>query len=266
MTTVFISWSGETSQKIAELLRDWIPSVLQFAKPYYTPNDIEKGTKWSSEINDKLSEANVGIVCLTKENVEKPWILFEAGALSKDLEKSKVCSVLFGLESTDISGPLATFQSTLFNKSDFKKMMAAVNDSAGASKLAQETFSKVFEKWWPELQTAVEKILTDGKAEKSELRTDRELLEEILALSRSNLRTRKVPNSLNLPAAFVVDFIRSLEGIVEENAMVENGKIQNQMNKVLMHMEYLAARTSDERELAQMIVQLRERNEDFIPF
>ena len=83
MTNVFISWSGQQSEEIAEELRNWIPSVLQFAKPYYTPNDIEKGAKWSSEVSQKLSECNVGIVCLTKDNFAKPWILFEAGALSK---------------------------------------------------------------------------------------------------------------------------------------------------------------------------------------
>ena len=45
MTDVFISWSGDRSKEIAEALRKWIPSVLQFAKPYYTPSDIEKGAK-----------------------------------------------------------------------------------------------------------------------------------------------------------------------------------------------------------------------------
>jgi hypothetical protein len=121
MTNVFISWSGQQSKEIAEELRNWIPSVLQFAKPYYTPSDVEKGAKWGSEISQKLAESNIGIVCLTKENFTKPWILFEAGALSKDLEQSKVCSILFGMENTDLTGPLTTFQTTNFNKTDFKK-------------------------------------------------------------------------------------------------------------------------------------------------
>jgi hypothetical protein len=43
MINVFISWSGDQSKAIAEELRNWIPSVLQFARPYFTPNDIEKG-------------------------------------------------------------------------------------------------------------------------------------------------------------------------------------------------------------------------------
>jgi hypothetical protein len=92
MTNVFISWSGETSRKIAEELYRWIPSVLQFVQPYFTPNDVEKGAKWSSEIAQKLSDTHVGVICLTRENYEKPWILFEAGALSKDLGSGLIAS------------------------------------------------------------------------------------------------------------------------------------------------------------------------------
>ncbi|WP_161594630.1 hypothetical protein [Marimonas lutisalis] len=109
-----------------------------------------------------MSETNVGIICLTQENFSKPWILFEAGALSKDLDRSKVCSVLFGMENTDLSGPLTTFQTTSFEKSDFRKLMSAINDAGEDRKLDAETFSNVFEMWWPKLETKISKILSDS--------------------------------------------------------------------------------------------------------
>ena len=40
---VFISWSGITSEKIGEALIDWLPKVIQRVKPYFTPEDLEKG-------------------------------------------------------------------------------------------------------------------------------------------------------------------------------------------------------------------------------
>ena len=89
-TKIFISWSGPLSQKLGEALRNWLPSALQFVKPYFSPEDIEKGAKWNSEISKELETSNIGIICLTRDNTEKPWILFEAGALSKSLEKSRV--------------------------------------------------------------------------------------------------------------------------------------------------------------------------------
>jgi hypothetical protein len=72
---VFISWSGELSQKLAEAVREWLPSVLQFVKPYFTPSDIEKGTRWSTDIANELESSNAGIICLTKDNINNPWIL-----------------------------------------------------------------------------------------------------------------------------------------------------------------------------------------------
>ena len=80
-TKVFLSWSGDLSRKLADALRSWLPSALQSVKPYFTPEDIEKGAKWGSEISKELESSNIGIVCLTRDNTEKPWILFEAGAL-----------------------------------------------------------------------------------------------------------------------------------------------------------------------------------------
>jgi hypothetical protein len=108
-TKVFLSWGGELSRKLAEALREWLPAALQYVKPYFTPDDVEKGTKWNAEIAKELETSNIGIICLTRDNTERPWILFEAGALSKTVDKSRVCTLLFNLESTDLKGPLTNF-------------------------------------------------------------------------------------------------------------------------------------------------------------
>ena len=113
---VFISCSGELSKDIGEAIRDWLPKVLQSVKPYFTPDDIEKGARWSDEIANELSSSQLGIICLTLENQNSPWILFEAGALSKNIEESKVYPILFNFDTIDLSGPLASFQATKFNK------------------------------------------------------------------------------------------------------------------------------------------------------
>jgi hypothetical protein len=75
---VFISWSGETSKLLAEILRQWLPAVIQAVKPYYSPDDITKGTRWSGEIAKILEESKIGLICLTGQNLDAPWIMFEA--------------------------------------------------------------------------------------------------------------------------------------------------------------------------------------------
>jgi len=57
-TKVFISWSGELSRKLGEALRTWLPGTLQYVRPYFTPDDIEKGTKWDSEIAKELESSD----------------------------------------------------------------------------------------------------------------------------------------------------------------------------------------------------------------
>jgi hypothetical protein len=91
---VFISWSGELSKQVAQVLHDWIEDVLQGTEAWISSEDIDKGSFWFGEIGNELSETGIGILCLTKDNIHAPWILFEAGALSKGLSKNRVCPFL----------------------------------------------------------------------------------------------------------------------------------------------------------------------------
>jgi hypothetical protein len=188
-TKVFISWSGDLSNKLAEIVRQWLPSVIQFARPYFTPTDIEKGTKWSSEINAELAGCDIGIICLTKDNLEKPWILFEAGALSKNMDKSRVCTLLFDVDTSELKGPLTIFQSTKFEKTEFKSLVTMINAKGGDGKLEESVIDDVFEMWWPKLKERVDGVIqTHKSAEKGSKRSERDILEEILELSRLGVK------------------------------------------------------------------------------
>lgn len=184
---VFISWSGEKSRKSAEVLRDWLPSVIQAVTPYFTPKDIDKGLRWSSDISGKLDASQFGIILVSKENIDAPWIIFEAGALSKNVGASHVCPLLLDLKPTDLSGPLVQFQATEFNKDDVRKLIGALNDALGENSISDKTLDNIYEKWWPDLEKALFDILNDKGtgANSSEIRSDRELIEEILRLARN---------------------------------------------------------------------------------
>ena len=182
---VFLSWSMQRSETVAQAFRDWLPSVLQNVRPYYTPDDIGKGSRWSSEIRGELESSDFGIIFLTPENLASPWILFEAGALSK-LEKSKVAPLLLGVEPTDVSGPLAQLQLTKFNKDECFKLVKALNRALDSRALEPSVLTNVFDKWWPELDEKVQAALqialpSPGTAK----RPERELLEEVLERVRA---------------------------------------------------------------------------------
>ena len=119
---VFISWSGDTSFEVAKILKEWIPCVIQDVQPYFSSEDIDKGARWSTDIAKELESASFGILCVTKDNLESQWLNFEAGALSKAIDKSKVCPLLFRLKPSDISdSPILQFQMANVEKNDAQK-------------------------------------------------------------------------------------------------------------------------------------------------
>jgi hypothetical protein len=146
---VFISWSGDRSRAIANELRQWLPRVLQAVRPYFSPDDVAKGTRWSSEIGKELELSKIGLLVITPENQNAPWLMFEAGAIAKNMDRSKVCPLLFdGMQPTDVEGPLVQFQSATFSEIEMKRVVTAINAEL-AEPLPANVLDTVYEKWWP---------------------------------------------------------------------------------------------------------------------
>ncbi|MFL5763210.1 MAG: toll/interleukin-1 receptor domain-containing protein [Bacteroidia bacterium] len=177
---IFISWSGDTSKKVAEHLKQFLPSVIQILKPFYSSEDISKGKRWSNEISEKLYKCDFGIVILTKDNLKSPWIMFESGALSKNIETGRVCTLLLGIHDTDVQSPLTEFQNTKFTKNDVYKLLLDINNQLGKNAIDNTVLSRVYDKMWPELEKDIKAILVESTKlkPKEEVRSDRELLEE----------------------------------------------------------------------------------------
>lgn len=185
---VFISWSGEQSKAVAEALRYWLPKVIQALEPWMSADDIEKGTRWRSGIATELEQSSVGIICLTRENLDSTWIHFEAGALSKQQQNTYVCTLLFDLEPTDIREPLAQFQATKAEKGDLRKLIFTINNTLGDVKLPESELAESFDIWWTKLHSLLSAIAPPTRASQKAIRKDREILDEILGLVRAQAR------------------------------------------------------------------------------
>lgn len=198
---VFISWSGERSRAVAQALRDWLPNVIQAIEPWMSEADIAKGARWGLDMARELDETRVGIICLTRENLNAPWILFEAGALSKTLAETYVCPYLLDVGPADLEGPLAQFQAAVANGEDTRKLVQTINRALRDEALSEERVNKAFEVWWPELEENLASIpAAEGKPETK--RPEREILEEILMsireLKRQAIMVRKTQQGLAL--------------------------------------------------------------------
>lgn len=190
---VFISWSGDRSGRVAQFLKEWISCVLQNAKPWVSSKDIDRGSLWFSEISQQLGETSVGIICLTQENKERPWILFEAGALAKGLQSSRVCTLLIDLEPSDIRDPLAQFNHTAPTKESMYALIRTINTALGDKGLDIPVLEKVFETYYPQFESELKVILDSTTKAKSTPRKSDDVLEEILENTRAlNSRVRRL--------------------------------------------------------------------------
>ncbi|TXI94108.1 MAG: TIR domain-containing protein [Neisseriales bacterium] len=185
---VFISWSGEKSHKVASLLNIWLKCVIQVINPWLSSKDIDKGSLWFNEITEQLSDTGIGIICLTKENKSKPWILFESGALAKGITSNRVCTLLIDLEPGEVENPLAQFNHTKIDKEGMLGLVKTINKAVKDSSLTEGILETIFETYWSQFDKKIQEILATPQSEIEEIdeeRTENDLLLEIISSIRN---------------------------------------------------------------------------------
>jgi hypothetical protein len=123
---------------------------------------------------------------LNSEHLSEPWILFEAGALSKT-KGSHLCTFLLDVAPADVEPPLGQFQHTLFSREELLKLVQTINkavETAGERALTNENLIAVFETFWPSLERDLGQI-KQKKEPTAVQRSERQLLEEILEILRA---------------------------------------------------------------------------------
>jgi len=130
-----------------------------------------------------LQDSSFGIICLTRDNLSSPWILFEAGALSKFTDAQVSALLLGDLAARELDGPLSHFQATSFNKEQVKKLVSDINALLKEKGLTAEILNRVFEKWWPDLERDVSLALAAEEIPEV-VRPTEAILAEVLELSR----------------------------------------------------------------------------------
>lgn len=190
---IFLSHSGARSRAVATALNDWLKRVIQAVKPFYSP-EIEKGAKWSNELDVALEGTRFGIICLTPDNLNSTWIHYEAGALSKTPD-ALIWTFLHGINPGDVPQPLGKYQHTIAEKDDVLKLLRSINgrlSDVGGEPIDGTLLTENFEVFWPKLE---EKLNAVEKIEKQNTQIhyldEREKLTEILETVREQYRVSR---------------------------------------------------------------------------
>jgi hypothetical protein len=183
---LFISWSGPTSQQVADALRNWIPSVLQSVKPFMSAVDTDKGIRWNANLSQQLADADYGIICVTPDNLDSRWLNFEAGAISKSIDTAYVSPFLFGIKSSAVTGPLVQFQHTVYSRPDIFQLIKSINNVC-AEPIPEVNLPEIFGTWWPRLESALSKVSAPPPA--GSVRSAEDMLTELVDSVRTLQKT-----------------------------------------------------------------------------
>lgn len=193
---VFLSWSGFASRAVASALYEWMPNVINAIEPWMSSKDIDAGAVGLEEIAQQLNGTTFGVVCLTQENKDRPWINYEAGALSKEVTgqpRPRVATVLIDIENPgSISGPIGRYQATrLDDQEQVIALMQSINKhgaQGGPGLLrSEQAVRNMAVRLWPDLLdllAAKRDELLVGPTQPSDPVPDRVLLTEILEVVR----------------------------------------------------------------------------------
>lgn len=264
---VFISWSGERSGRLATALQQWIPRVIQAVSPWLSSGSIEPGERWSDEVATALEEMQSGVLCLTPENRSSPWILFEAGALSKAVSKSRVIPYLLGFEPRELQGPLAQFQAVRADEAGTLRLLSAINTAQGEPLLAPDMLAEAFQVWWLRIEPIIKELASAAPSEPPPpARSTEDMLGEVLEILRparfavGEFQVPPLPKTLESASSFGsrVRELRQLMGMtqielakrvaysVSSISRIESGSFKPSLETILriaaalnMHPQYL---------------------------
>lgn len=159
---VFLSWSGKNSPShmVAKGLYEWICKVIHFSDPFLSSDDIQAGERWDDVLGRELGESDFGILCLTKECVNSPWMLFEAGALSGSYRNPKrVVPFLIDMDPGELLPPLGRFNAVTADMDGAYSMVASLNNTPAGQLVNEVVLKETFKVFWPEM----EKIILEAK-------------------------------------------------------------------------------------------------------
>lgn len=179
VTRVFVSWSGERSKTAALGLKSLLEDTFAEGVDVFISDHIDAGETWARRLESELEQSQFGVLCLTLENFQAPWLLFEAGAISKKFGSARVAPYLIdALPPAADRSPLSQFQNVQANREGTFRLVKSIN-AVRENPQVNERLERLFNKWWPDFEQTL-KALPIPIGGQPDTRSEREVLETIL--------------------------------------------------------------------------------------
>lgn len=134
---LFISWAKDPAKQYALALSDWLRDVFDSLETWTSQADLMPGERSLAEIDKRLQEAVAGVVVVTPENQNEPWLSFEAGYLACHVgngARRVIPLTMDGLKPGDLTGPLGMLQGVQFGRDGVKQLLESLCEVVGLDK------------------------------------------------------------------------------------------------------------------------------------
>ena len=164
---IFISWSGDNSKTIAREVKRALEEMIFIGtglECFVSDVNISAGDDWWNKIKSELKKCELGIVCITKENIKAPWVFFESGAMiARDL---KLIPLLFNCNIKALSNtPIASKNMVdFYNQEKFINMILSINKDLQLIQIDDNSLKIVAEDGYKKLAAQLTPTLKKLKA------------------------------------------------------------------------------------------------------
>lgn len=181
---IFISWSGQRERAVAEALREALPDLcVTEVEVFVSSKSITKGANGTSVIEANLDASDYGIVLVSRENQDAPWLNYEGGWLASTLSRP-VSTICLDLRPGDVTSPLAPRQATQFeSEEDMTELLQQIAETANPS-IPQRALNTLLKSVWPGIRDSwkPDNFLSAGEQNQ---RSEQDMLAEIVERVRN---------------------------------------------------------------------------------
>lgn len=149
---LYLCWSKGLGRLIAGEFRSWIKANMgTWVQPFFSELDIEGGELWSERIMGELARTRRGIVFVTREMADAPFVMFEAGALAKEFKQARVVPVLVDILPSELPGALKMLQGKAFDHDEILRVLLKLVPGISKDTRKHARLALAFHTWWPKL-------------------------------------------------------------------------------------------------------------------
>lgn len=145
--SVFISWSGQRSERAALALKRWLESELAPCPVWMSQADLSPGHRWDRALHEQLRLSTIGVLCVTPENLQSAWLLYEAGALAIATRSGSVIPYLIDAGPDSLPAPLQQFQSVRADRKGTQQLLVTISSSLRPQPLSEQCFQRFDQTW-----------------------------------------------------------------------------------------------------------------------